>query len=94
MLYKLTEWYSDGSHWNCGCLDALGKGSNTWYYPARILKISPAEFIELVITKFKPDHTYFNKEKCLFFFSWSDQSKMRLYKNYINAEARKVNFQI
>jgi len=93
MLYKLTEWESE-SGWHAGCLDDLGHDSNVWYLPARILGLSPAQFIEWLIKNYKPDHTHFCKDKCLFFFSWSSQSMMRQYKNLINAEARKKNFQI
>lgn len=93
MLYKQSEWESE-SGWHCNCIDNLGKNSAAWWHPARILKISPAQFIELLITKFKPDYFYFNKETCFCSWSWKDQSKMRIYKNYINAAARKVDYQI
>ena len=94
MLYKMSEWESPVSGWHCGCVDALADPNNTWWLPARILNISPAEYVELVITKFKPDHVYFNKEKCFFSFSWNSQTAERAFKNYINAAARKINFQI
>ena len=93
MVWKATEWESE-SGWHCNCTDALSKGSGVWYMPARILSISPADFISLLVEKFKPDHFYYNKETGFCNWSWDSQAKMRLYKNWINAEARKKNFQI
>jgi hypothetical protein len=94
MLYKCTEWQGATGKWNCNCVDNLAGGSGTWYYPARILGVSPAEFISLLIKDFKPDDTYFNPETCYFSWSWKKQEDMRKYKNWINRKAREVNFQI
>lgn len=94
MIYKLTEWQSSSDIWYCSCVDNLAQNSGAWWLPARVLNISPAEFIKLLLTKYKPDIFSFNKEKCVCIWGWKDQSKMRLYKNWLNAEARKANFQI
>ena len=94
MIWKASEWQGGAGDWYCNCVDNLGAGSGLWYIPARILGITPAAFIELLITEYKPDYIFGDKEKCLFFFSWKSQSQMRKYKNMINAEARKKNFQI
>ena len=93
MIWKATEWETI-SGWHCNCVDNLGKGSGTWYIPARILGISPAAFITLLFDKFKPDHFYYNSETGFCNWSWTKQTDMRRYKNWINAEARKKNFQI
>ena len=93
-LYKMTEWESLASGWHCGCVDNLGGGSNLWYLPARILDIAPAEFIELLVTKYQPDSVWYSKEKCVLVYSWKSQTKMRKFKNDMNAAARKKNFQI
>ena len=98
MLYVMKEWESPVSGWRCGCIDNLAHDSGVWYLPARVLGISPAEFIELLITKFKPDHFHYSFGEdgttCFVDYSWDFQSKMREFKNYINAQARKNNFQI
>lgn len=94
MLYQLKEWQSPSGMWYCNCIDNLAGGSGKWYLPARILNLSPANYIKWVVTNYKPDYIYTDKEKCLFFISWSDQVKMRSFKNYINKEAKKINFQI
>ena len=94
MIWQASEWQSASGLWHCGCLDKLGQDSNAWYLPARILGLTPANYIKLIIAKYKPDDVYVNTEKCLVFFSWKSQAQMRLFKNMINAEARKKNFQI
>ena len=94
MLYKMTEWESPVSGWYCGNVDALGKDSNAWWLPARIMNLAPADYIQLLITKYKPDYIHFNKEKVLLSFSWKSQAAMRKFKNDLNAAARRVNFQI
>ena len=94
MLYKLTEWQGATGRWYCGCVDALGSKNNVWWLPAKILDITPAAFIELVVNTYGADNISFNKDTFFFSFSWSDQNKERKYKNFINAAARKKNFQI
>ena len=93
MIWKATEWETI-SGWHCNCVDNLGKGSGIWYIPARILGISPAAFISLLLEKFKPDNFYYNPETGFCNWSWNNQADERRYKNWINAEARKKNFQI
>lgn len=93
MLYKQVEWESE-SGWHCNCVDNLANNSGAWWHPARILGITPAQFISLLLDKYKPDYFYCNKETGFCNWSWKSQTKMRLYKNMINAAARKVNYQI
>lgn len=97
MLYQMKEWESGVSGFHCGCLDDLSHNSNAWYLPARVLGISPAAFIKLLITEYKPDHVYykFNEDgSCFFGYSWDFQEHERKFKNYINKIAREKNFQI
>lgn len=94
MLYQQSEWQSPSGAWHCNCIDKLGANSGAWYLPARILGLTPADFVEFLMTNFKPDHFSYCKEKCFCQWSWDKQASMRKYKNYINAAARKVNFQI
>ena len=93
MLYHQSEWESV-SGWHCNCVDNLGKDSGAWWHPARILGVSPAQFIAILIERFKPDTFYYNAETCFCSWSWKSQAAMRKYKNWINAEARRVNYQI
>ena len=93
MLFKMSEWEINGK-FHCGCVDDLGHDSGVWYLPCRFLDLSPAQYLELVLTKDKPDDVYCDKEKCLCFWSWTKQADMRVFKNAMNAAARKKNFQI
>lgn len=92
-VWKATEWESN-SKWHCNCVDDLGHNSSAWWHPARILGISPAQFIELLLTKYKPDHFSYSKESGFCNWSWDSQDKMREFKNFINRKAREVNYQI
>ena len=93
MLWKAEEWETS-SGWHCNCVSNLAHNSAAWYIPARILNISPADFIELLFRQFKPDNFYFDENTCFCNWSWKSQANMRKFKNFINAEARKKNFQI
>ena len=94
MVWQAEEWEINGK-WYCNCVKALGTPHMAeWQIPARILDMSPAQYLQFVIDNYKPDHIYANKEKCLVFFSWSKQADERKFKNFINAKAREKNFQI
>ena len=94
MVWQAKEWQSTSGKWHCNCVDDLGGIAGEWYMPARILGVSPAEYVQYMIKNFKPDDIHINKEKCLIFFSWDKVEKERKWKNYINKIARENNFQI
>ena len=93
MIWQVKEWESE-SGWHCNCVDDLANNSAAWWLPARVLGISPADFIKLLLTKYKPDEFYFNPDTCFCCWSWKSQSQMRLYKNWINRIAREKKFEI
>jgi Uma2 family endonuclease len=94
MIWKATEWETVGMGWHANCTDNLAGGSSLWYHPARILGISPADFVELLVKEYKPDTLIYDEERNVLLFSWKSQAQMRKYKNAMNAAARKVNYQI
>ena len=94
MIWQCSEWQGASGYWYCNCIDSLTTNAAKWYAPARILGISPAEFIKLVIVKYGADKVSYNPKTNFFSYAWTDQSKMRTFKNSINAEARKKNFLI
>ena len=95
MIYKLEEWQDTNTkRWHCGCMSALGKGSNYWWHGARIIGKSPAEYLQWVIDNYKPDKICYTSDKNVIWFEWISQSKMRVYKNYMNKIAREKNYQI
>lgn len=97
MLYTMKEWCTPTGHWHTGFVDTFAGDAAAWYQPARILNISPASFVSLVINEYKPDEiTVLGRDSDSpgFIFSWNSQTAMRRYKNFINRKAREVNFQI
>ena len=95
MLYVCKEWQSaSGELWYCEHTDSHPKNVQKWVVPARILGITPAEFLQLLIEKFKPDRIMHNADCSFVGWGWKSQSQMRKYKNWINDAARKKNFQI
>ena len=93
-VWKASEWESPVSGWHCNCVDNLVGSSAAWWHPARILGISPAQFLMILIERYKPDYFSYSEETGFCCWSWKSQVQMRAYKNWINAEARKVNYQI
>ena len=92
-LMKYTEWQGARS-WYCGdTLDPKSIGAK-WWAPARMLNISPAEFVQLLIDKFHPDFIKYDEERDVLVYSWRKQADMRLFKNWLNAQARKHNFNV
>ena len=93
----MKEWQSPTERFHCACVDNLSGGSSAWWHPARILGISPADYVSLVINEYKPDQiTVLGKDSDnpAFIFAWNSQSAMRKFKNFINSKARAINYQI
>lgn len=93
MLYHMVEWQSPTGRWHCGCIDNLARNSGHWAHPASILGMPLVNYVEWVIINYHPI-VWHNEDCSLVFFSWDKQSDMRKYKNYINAAAKKINYQI
>ena len=94
MLYKCTEWQGASGIWYCEHTDSFPKDVQKWVVPARILGVSVDEFLKLLIEKFKPDQISYRKDGSFVSWGWSKQSEMRKFKNWINAESRRKNYQI
>ena len=95
MLYHLDEWQSTGTKiWYCEHTSSYPQGVQKWVVPARILGLSVDDFLRMLIKDFKPDVITVKKDGSFVSWGWSKQSEMRKFKNFINSEARKKNFQI
>lgn len=92
-LMKYTEWQG-ARNWYCGDTSDPKSIGAKWWAPARMLNISPAEFVQLLIDKFHPDFIQYNEERDVLVYSWRKQADMRLFKNWLNAQARKHNFNV
>lgn len=91
-LFRMEEWQSPTGYWYCEHVASFSKTVQLWVCPARILGMPADEYVKWMIETYKPDKIHWNGE--LFTFSWKSQAQMRKFKNYINAQSRKVNYQI
>lgn len=82
--------------WSCISIKDIGKIGNQWYTPARAIGLSLTEYIQYIVTEFKPDRISFSncEPNGLLLFSWDSQERMRKYKNWINKELRRVQFYV
>lgn len=91
-LYKASIWQGGSKLWYVSDIEDLGGHSGRWWVPCRILGISPADYVQLLIDEFKVSNIGYNKEKNFLYFSWEKESDARRYKNWINSMARKANY--
>ena len=90
-ILRYEEWQC-GASWYCSATKEVGKIGNQWYTPARAMKMPLTDYVELIITKFKPDRISFSDgpNGSVLLYSWRSQAAMRKFKNWLNAQLRKV----
>jgi len=92
MLY-IEEEVQMGDYWHSFCKKNLGKKYQQWMVPCRILNISPAEYVRLLVTEYNaiihwsPEHRFLGRK-------WVNHADQRRWRLYINKKARERNFQI
>ena len=91
-LLKYSEWQGDGGNWYCNDVSDLSSVRCKWWAPARMMNISPAEYVQWLIDNFKPDTIKYYQEQDVLIYSWKNQTNMRVFKNKLNALARKYNY--
>lgn len=91
-IYRMEEWQSSTGKWHCIDTSNFSAGSANWWIPCRILDISPADFVEYLLS-FNGNVTWIEKSGLLL-WDFDKQSDMRKFKNTINSIARKKNFLI
>lgn len=91
-IYRMDEWKSPTGKWHCIDTSNFAAGSANWWIPCRILGISPADFVEYLLS-FNANVTWI-EESGLLLWDFDKQSDMRKFKNTINSIARKKNFLI
>lgn len=90
-LLRYEEWGAKGA-WYCNDTSDLCSIRAKWWAPARMLNISPAEYVQLLIEKFHPDRISYHQERDVLVYSWKNINDCRKFKNWLNAEARKAKF--
>lgn len=91
-LLKYVEWQEGPNSWACNDTSDLCSVRALWWTPARMLGISPAEYVKLLIEKFHPDRIKYFQEQDVLVYSWKNINDCRAFKNWINAEARKRKY--
>ena len=96
MVYQAQIWQGQSGKWYCNDTRYIGRGSGEWYVPARILGVSPAEFIQFLLNNFHPDYCYYDEKRNFFSYSWAEENKTlcNSFKLYINRKAKEKNFQV
>lgn len=93
-VLKYTEWTDGIGNWYCNDTSNLSGLNGLWWVPARMLNLSPAEYAKMLIERFKPDNIKYFEDTDVLVYSWKSQAQMRLFKNWLNAQARKYNFKV
>ena len=91
-LLRYTEWQGDSGYWYCNDVTDLASPRSKWWAPARMMNIPLTEYVQWLIDNFKPDNIKYYPEQDVLIYSWKKQADMRVFKNKINALARKYNY--
>jgi hypothetical protein len=93
-LLRYEPWDDGNGNFHVNDCTDLKSIRGLWWVPARMLGISPAEYVELLIVRFKVDKIKYLQEADVLIYSWNSLQKARDFKNWLNQEARKRNFMI
>lgn len=93
-LLRYEPWDDGFGNYHVNDCTDLSSIRGLWWVPARMLGISPAEYVELLITRFKVDKIKYVQEADVLIYSWNSLQRARDFKNWLNKEARKRNFVI
>lgn len=91
-LLNYTEWESGSGRWYCNDVTNLGTVSSQWWVPARMLGISPAKFVALLIEKYKPDYIEFSGKTLIYSWSKDNQQYCHKFVKFINETSKKMSF--
>ena len=89
-IYKVEEW-QNGSKWYAGDQSDLAHGSNMWYIPARMLRITFEEWILKLINEFHASVKFSptaNNGKGFLSVCWDNYADCHKYALWINKKAR------
>lgn len=89
-IYKTSEWQTAAGWYVNDTSDLVGQ-AGLWYIPARLLNMTPAQYIEWLVKEYQPDRIIFDE---ILIFSWNKEhyDKAHAYSLYINSVARRKKF--
>lgn len=91
-LLKYSEWQGGSGSWYCNDTTDLAGPSAYWWTPARMMGMTPAEYIKWLVDNFQPTSITFNGKTLLYSWSEKDYSKCHKFILTINRIAREKNF--
>ncbi len=93
-LYKLSEWDTPADMTYVNDISKTGKVGAQWWVPARVLGISPSEFLLLLIEDYDATISKYVPETGQVIYGWKkeNKAKCRKFKNYVNKVAREKQF--
>lgn len=91
-LMKYTEW-EGAATWHCGDVSDLAHNSNAWWYPARLLDMTPADYILFLRDKYHAYDFSYCEESNVLLWKWSYKD-CHAFVLFINERSRKKKFMI
>lgn len=94
-ILRLEEFETAGQ-WYVAATADIGKIGNKWYTIPFALKMSAYDYVKLLAEKYQPDSLSLREGPfgSVLIYSWKSQTKMRLWKNWVNAQLRKTQFYV
>jgi hypothetical protein len=92
-ILRLEE-FECADMWHCAATAEIGKIGNKWYTLPFALKMSAYDFVKLLVEKYQPDSLSLREGPygSVLIYAWKSQAKMRVFKNWMNAQLRKAQF--
>lgn len=90
-ILKLSEWEIAGK-WYCADTTDLGAGSGNTWFPARMLNITPADYLLLLKDKFHVKNLKIVGEKCNLIFNFETMTDCHSFVLFINREAKERKY--
>jgi len=82
MQMKLTEWEGSSGKFYCACVDDLGRNSGAWWVPARGLDLPLPQYLKMLYEDY--DASIESTKSGTYIIYWTDQARMRKFKNWAN----------
>lgn len=93
MKIKLSEWQEGSGLWHAADVSAVGQGSSRWWLVPRALNMPLEDYVQMLVTKYKPDRIQYSEEADVLTYAWKSLTAMRLFKNDMNKALRKAGAQ-
>ena len=92
-LYKMSEWIDSAGNCHCNDTSDLSGISGYWWVTARLLDMTPANFVKWLVETYQPDYVSLSKYNQLYYW-WNKEhyNKAHSYLLYINRISRQKNF--